>query len=158
MKRYSKKVSRKRKFKTRRNNRKTRGATRGGGASRSSTTMPIAVQSYPLEPGTSSQRESAMKASTNMNSRQQLLNNKYGGGRKTTIYRGGGSCSVPKGPVVVPTFSNSGSSVSPVNANSTAAMSNRINMQASANACNDCYATGTCKGGGMSAYWKSKRR
>lgn len=124
---------------------------RGGSSSSSNTTMPIAVQSYPLAPGTSSQRESAMQTSKSMNAKQQSLINTHGGGREKRPfmnYHGGNSCSVPSGPVVVPSFSNSGSKASPVNANTTAALSNSTNMQSSANACNDCYATGTCKGGG----------
>lgn len=133
---------------------------RGGNGSSSNTTMPIAVQSYPLAPGTSSQRESAMQTSKSMNAKQQSLINKHGGGRNKKSfmnYRGGNSCSVPSGPVVVPSFSNSGSKASPVNANTTAALSNSMNMQSGANACNDCYATGTCKGGGKTIkYYKSR--
>lgn len=140
-----------RKKRTRRNNH-----VRGGGTTNSTTTRPIALQSYPLQPGTSSQRESAMQTSKLMNAKQQSLINKQGGGnrksKKSKIrflgMRGGNSCSVPKGPVIVPSFSNSGNKASPINANTTSALSNSINMQAGANACNDCYATGTCKGGG----------
>lgn len=141
----------------------------GGGTTNATTTMPIALQSYPLQPGTSSQRESAMQASKVMNAKQQSLINKQGGSnRKSKTLKhqsrrmyGGNSCNVPKGPVVVPSFSNSGSKASPINANTTSALSNSINMQAGANACNDCYATGTCKGGGKrrkSTSRKSKRK
>lgn len=132
--------------------RKTRRLNRiykGGGTSSTTTTTSIPVQSYPLQPGASSQRESAMISGQNMNAKQQSLIDTHGGSRRKTRrkrYRGG-SCSVPSAPVTVPTFSNSGSTASPVNANSNSALSNSTNMQSAANACNDCYATGTCKGG-----------
>lgn len=53
--------------------------------------------------------------------------------------------------VTVPSFSNSGSDVSSVNANSMSQTSNSTNLTANSQASNDCYATGTCSkqaGGG----------
>jgi len=85
----------------------------------------------------------------------------HGGGnthRRRTYYGGGTTTATTSSdPITVPTFSNSGSSVSPVNANSTSAASNATNMQSNANAANDCYATGTCKGGrnSSSITWNS---
>lgn len=122
---------------------------KGGGTSSTSTTSAVPVQSYPLQPGATSQRDSAMISGQNMNSKQQSLVDTHGGAtrkkRRKRYY--GGSCSVPSDPVTVPTFSNSGSTTSPVNSNSNSALSNSTSMQSSANACNDCYATGTCSGG-----------
>lgn len=46
--------------------------------------------------------------------------------------------------VTVPSFSNSGSDVSSINANSMSQTSNSINLTANSQASNDCYATGTC--------------
>lgn len=137
-----KRTSRKRTSrKTRRMNRRYK----GGGTSSSTTTGSVAVQSYPLQPGASSQRESAMQSGKNMNAKQQSLVDTHGGRRRKRYY--GGRCAVPSEPVIVPTFRNSGSTASPVNANSNSALSNSTSMQSSANACNDCHATGTCKGG-----------
>lgn len=141
-----KKPSRKkpsRKKPSRKTTRKTR-RYKGGGTSSATTTGPVPVQSYPLQPGASSQRESAMLSGQNRNAKQQSLLNSHGGGRRRKLYYGG-SCAVPSEPVTVPTFSNSGSKASPVNANSSSALSNSTAMQSSANACNDCHATGTCK-------------
>jgi hypothetical protein len=59
--------------------------------------------------------------------------------------RGGGDTGQT---VTVPSFSNSGSSVSPVNANSMSQTSNSTNLNANSQATNDCYATGTCKQSG----------
>ena len=50
--------------------------------------------------------------------------------------------------VTVPSFSNSGSDVSPINANSMSQTSNTTNLNANSQASNDCYATGTCKQSG----------
>lgn len=46
--------------------------------------------------------------------------------------------------VTVPSFSNSGSDVSSINANSMSQISNSTNLTANSQASNDCYATGTC--------------
>lgn len=46
--------------------------------------------------------------------------------------------------VTVPSFPNSGSDVSSINANSMSQTSNSINLTANSQASNDCYATGTC--------------
>ena len=46
--------------------------------------------------------------------------------------------------VTVPSFSNSGSDVSSINANSMSQTSNSTNLTANSQASNDCYATGTC--------------
>lgn len=46
--------------------------------------------------------------------------------------------------VTVPSFSNSGSDVSSINANSMSQTSNSTNLTANSQATNDCYATGTC--------------
>ena len=46
--------------------------------------------------------------------------------------------------VTVPSFSNSGSDVSSINANSMSQTSNSTNLNANSQASNDCYATGTC--------------
>lgn len=46
--------------------------------------------------------------------------------------------------VTVPSFSNSGSDVSSINANSMSQTSNSTNLMANSQASNDCYATGTC--------------
>lgn len=59
---------------------------------------------------------------------------------------GGGSDSGQ--PVTVPSFANSGSSVSGINANSMSQSSNSTSLNANSQASNDCYATGTCKQSG----------
>lgn len=46
--------------------------------------------------------------------------------------------------VTVPSFSNSGSDISSINANSMSQTSNSTNLTANSQASNDCYATGTC--------------
>ena len=46
--------------------------------------------------------------------------------------------------VTVPSFSNSGSDVSSINANSMSQTSNSTNLTANTQSTNDCYATGTC--------------
>lgn len=60
--------------------------------------------------------------------------------------KGGGSDSGQ--PVTVPSFANSGSSVSGINANSMSQSSNSTSLNANSQAGNDCYATGTCKQSG----------
>lgn len=135
---------------------------RGGSSSNHTTATP--VLSYPLQPGASNQRESALITNQNMNTKQQAMINTHGGKvrqsrrrksrqrktrrRKTKRRksrrrtRGGSQCNVSSDPVTVPSFGSS--SVSPVNANTSSMLGNSTSMQASAHACNDCYATGTC--------------
>ena len=55
--------------------------------------------------------------------------------------RGGGDTGQS---VTVPSFSDSGSSVSPINANSMSQTSNSTNLNANSQSTNDCFATNTC--------------
>lgn len=59
--------------------------------------------------------------------------------------------------VTVPSFSNSGSDVSSINANSLSQTSNSTNLTANSQASNDCYATGTCskQSGGFRNHYQS---
>ena len=136
-----------------------RNRSKGGNATRTSV---VPLLSYPLEPGTTSQRSSAMATGSNMNAKQQALIDQHGGGhtcpycnrtltksftrrkrnksikkkRRKTFSRGGGDN------ITVPSFSSS--TVSPTNSTTISSASNSAKLQSGADASGDCFATGTC--------------
>jgi hypothetical protein len=148
----------------RRNKRKTKHSG-GGHSGQSTTAAAVSIQSYPLNDGASSPRESSYIAGQNAAARHQSMIDTHGGGkrfkRKTRRYRntlrktpkrnnkhmrGGTNLSrttTDVQPIVVPSF-NTRNSISPVNPTSLSQSANTLNMQSSANSANDCYATGTC--------------
>jgi hypothetical protein len=99
-------------------------------SSNSGGVMP--VQTSPLHPGASSQRESsAMYRAEQQSAQTQAIKTLSGGKRKA--YRGG------NGTVQVPSFSTPGPQVSPVGATQNSMQTNSTNLQSSANAaCDKC--------------------
>jgi len=78
--------------------------------------------------------------------------------KRTRRYRGGdGRCNVPQSNVTVPSFRPPGGvAVGPGGATSTSQGTNSTQMQAGADACNDCFATKTCNSSGGKR--KSRRK
>jgi hypothetical protein len=129
-----------------------------GGTSTTTTVAP--VLSYPLQEGATSQRESSMIASSNMNAKQQAQINQHGGSkcpycnqviskrstrRKTKtkrrfkkFTRGGNATNR----VTVPSFTPN--TISPTSTNSISVSTNSASLQSNANASGDCYATNSC--------------
>lgn len=132
---------------------------KGGSSNSRSTVAP--VLSYPLQDGATSQRDSSMIASSNMNAKQQAHINQHGGRkcpycnqviskrstrRKTKSskrrfkkYTRGGNAT---NRTTVPSFPSN--TVSPTNANSVSVSTNSTSLQSNANASGDCYATNSC--------------
>lgn len=134
---------------------------KGGSSSSASTVAPLL--SYPLQDGATSQRDSSMIASSNMNAKQQAQINQHGGRkcpycnhliskrstrrrRKTPFnkkrfkkYTRGGNAT---NRITVPSFP--ANTVSPTNANTISVSTNRASLQSNANASGDCYATNSC--------------
>lgn len=144
-----------------------------GGQSGIATSKVVSLQSYPLNEGASSQRESSYISGQNATARHQSLLDTHGGRRrtkqKTQRYRktlkrkynhikGGGSFNKTTTDVkqlIVPSF-NTGNSISPMNATSLSRSGNILTTQSSANSLNDCYATNSCitqAGGQPYANW-----
>lgn len=170
-------------------NKQTRKKKGGGQETHTSTTQSIAYPQYGLPAGASSQREAALSKTSTMNANQQSMIDAHGGrrrrgaktkkgkkahkrrtlkaNRRSRVRRGrsrkarrmqGGDQTGQT--VTVPSFSNSGSSVSSINANSMSQTSNSTNLVANSQAGNDCYATGTCakQSGGFSNGKRSRKR
>ena len=132
---------------------------KGGSNSSRSTVAPLL--SYPLQDGATSQRDSSIIASSNMNAKQQAQINQHGGRRcpycnqvtskrstrrkkKTSKrrlkkYTRGGNAT---NRITVPSFPTS--TVSPTDANSISVSTNSTSLQSNANASGDCYATNSC--------------
>jgi hypothetical protein len=95
-------------------------------------------------------RQNALNYQQAMNEQQNKLNNKHGGRRTKRMSqktrrprshrsrRGGGT------KVEVPSFPTVGPRVSPISNTQNSLATNEAMVQAQVNACNDCYATGTC--------------
>uniref|UniRef100_A0A6C0JWE6 Uncharacterized protein n=1 Tax=viral metagenome TaxID=1070528 RepID=A0A6C0JWE6_9ZZZZ len=131
---------------------------KGGSSSRSSVAP---VLSYPLADGATSQRDSSIIASSNMNAKQQTQIDQHGGricpycnktiSKRSTrrkkksskrrfkkFTRGGNSTNR----ITVPSFTTN--TVSPTNTNSISVSTNSASLQSNANASGDCYATNSC--------------
>jgi hypothetical protein len=87
-------------------------------------------------------RRAANKRSRNTKRRSCFRNRKTKGRVRCTRRMQGGDQTGQT--VTVPSFSNSGSDVSSINANSMSQTSNSTNLTANSQSTNDCYATGTC--------------
>lgn len=105
---------------------------------------------YGMEHG-SNPRQNALNFQLANDTKQNELNNTHGGGvrqrrtrrrlrnplvRRLTV---GGSQQL-----VVPSFPQTGPSISPISNTSNSVATNQTKLNAQVNACNDCYATNTC--------------
>lgn len=96
----------------------------------------------------------AIKHTRKTNRRTCFRNRKTNGRvRRTRRMQGGDQTGQT---VTVPSFPNSGSDVSSINANSMSQTSNSTNLTANSQSSNDCYATGTCskQSGGFRNYFE----
>lgn len=155
---------RRRRYAICRNRRKTKYSGGGQSNPRTTTSEAVSMQSYPLNDGASSQRESSYIAGQNATARHQIMLDTHGGTRRFNQtsnvrnrlsktakrnhrhMRGGESTNrttVSTQPIVVPSF-NTGNDISPVNPTSLSQSANILKMQSGANSANDCYATGSC--------------
>lgn len=106
---------------------------------------------YGLEHG-SNPRQNAMNYQFESDSKQNKLNNTHGGAKRKDkrqtrrhkrqrlnhVFKGGAQT------LVVPSFQQAGPAISPINNTTNSVATNQAKLDAQVNACNDCYATGTC--------------
>ena len=156
---------RRRRYAICRNRRKTKYSGGGQSNPRTTTSEAVSMQSYPLNDGASSPRESSYIAGQNATARHQTLLDTHGGTSRLKLssnghnirsktskrkykhnMRGGESTNrttVSTQPIVGPSF-NTGNDISPVNPTSLSQSANILKLQSGANSANDCYATGSC--------------
>jgi len=100
----------------------------------SSNSDVVPVQSSPLQPGSSSQRDSALMYRASQVEEQNAMNKSLSGGKKGNYKHKGGSDTM-----VVPTFNTPGPEVGPVGANQNSQQSNAVMSQSGANSsCDSC--------------------
>ena len=152
----------------------------GGQSNPRTTTGVVPLQSYALNVGASSPRESSYISGQAATAKQQLMLNTHGGTRRLNrranrrfrtrktskkqhkhMSGGQGNNRVTVGsdqPIIVPSFGNSKNATGPVDSAFLSKSANILNMQAGANSANDCYATNSCvspqSGGQSFATWR----
>jgi len=116
---------------------------------------PMDNQLYAYEYGGSPSENSFLRIQ-NMHAQQSAMSKQFSGGRFMRRSRRGGN----GGKIVMPTFPDGNSSVSPFGANSTSLLANKNLINELNNSSNDCFATNSCasRGGRKYKLLKSNRR